>query len=166
MVNKIILLFFLLVIGVSCQKIYYFPDVENIDVDLYTLPVPIPSQNSLLTDSSSFYLQVFGENANYMEKENPSILKFHKDGFFEKRSKRFYHDFEWRDKRSIGYGGRYAVYENGKIRIEKFYPSGQGQTHRFIKEISEGIVKGDTIVLNVFNSEMKYIRTTYDEVFR
>lgn len=162
---KKILVFSILILSLSCQKIYYFKNPEKIDLNFYTLPSPELSQSLFPIDSSALYLEVIEDNNDYLRKSNPSILKFHNDGFFEERSKKFYHNFEWRDKHSIYYGGKFVVYENNEIKIEAFYPSSESQTNRFVKETSSGTIKGDTIIINIFNSNVKYVKTTYDEVF-
>lgn len=170
-VIKKILLCSLSILNLSCHKTYKYTNEQKgeiiIDLDSYTLPSTfVTSKTISIIDTTALYLQLFDKDANNSERENPEILKFHSDGFFENRSKKYYHEFEGRKKNSLYYGGKYIIYGNNEIKIEKFYPSKQGKTNQYIKEISNGIIKGDTIVLNIFNIEKKFIKTTFDEIFR
>lgn len=158
--------FLVLLIFYGC-KTYTIKDVENINLKLYTLSSSNSSEKIFsIIDTSKVYIQVFNQNSNELERENPAILKFHNDGFFQKKSKKYYHHFEERTKNSIYYGGKYIIIGNNEINIEAFYPSMQGTTKTYKREISSGTVNGDTITLNIFNSKSRYIKTTYKTIFQ
>jgi hypothetical protein len=109
--------------------------------DLYTLNKNLTNENFKLIDTSSYYIQSFqGLDSNEGERANPSIYKFHKDGYFKRTSYLYFEKFAYkRTKKSVFYGGKYAI-DGETIFMESFYPIKGGKTNRYSKVISKGII--------------------------
>ena len=70
-------------------------------------------ENIMILDTTSLYVEFFSEESDKSEKENPEILIFHNDGYFESQSKKYFNKFkEDRNKKSIYYGGKFILNSN------------------------------------------------------
>lgn len=109
----------------------------------------IPNEEDLAKiDTSAYYVQVFeGRYYNEDEKKNPSILIFHNDGFFKQTSALYHLNYDYRNKNSVYYGGKYRITEN-LIELEKFYPSQGGKTNYYSRNIRKGNIVGDRIIFD------------------
>lgn len=118
-------------------------------------------------DTSKLYIQIFdSKEVNETEKENPKIITFFKDGFYKSDSKKFFGKFdEKRGRNSLFYGGKFYLDEN-LIFLESFYPSKEGKTNYYVKEISKGFVKGDTLIIKIFDKKEVYIKKSKHEIFK
>jgi len=164
----IIIVFFLML---SCQNYYRITKDKNdepiIMDEMYTFQKEMANNDFNVIDTSKFYIQVFDINAsNETERNNPKILKFHANGYFKCDSKLFYGKFDaQRHINSSYYGGKFYI-EKSKLYLEQFYPSQGGETNYYVKEISNGIIKNDTITIIVFGIKEKYVKKGYEDIFK
>ena len=109
----------------------------------------IPNEEDLTKiDTSAYYVQIFeGRYYNEDERKNPSILIFHNDGFFKQTSALYHLKFDYRNKNSVYYGGKYRITEN-LIELEKFYPSQGGKTNYYSRKIRKGNIIGNRIIFD------------------
>lgn len=99
-------------------------------------------------DTSAYYVQIFeGRYYNEDEKKNPSIFIFHSDGFFKRTSALNNLKFDYRNKNSIFYGGKYKITEN-LIELEEFHPSQGEKTNYYSRNIRKGNIVGDRIIFD------------------
>lgn len=92
------------------------------------------------------------------------IYKFHSDGYFKQDSYLHFGKFDKeRNKKSAYYGGKYKL-DGNIILMESFYPS-SAKSNRFVKVISKGIVKNDTIIIDFFETTHKYVKKNYNQIF-
>jgi len=171
MAIKYFTIIFILFIFNSCAPPSYKFEKNSdgepiLESDLYTLNKNLTNENFKLIDTSSYYIQSFqGLDSNEGERANPSIYKFHKDGYFKITSYLYFERFdEKRTKKSAYYGGKYAI-DGEIIFIESFYPSRGGNTNRYSKVISKGIIKNDTIFIEFFGTPHKFVRKNYSQIF-
>lgn len=96
-------------------------------------------------DTAALYMQVFeGRYYNDTEKQNPEIIIFYSDGFFEQTLPRLYDKNKEPDRRSL-YGGRYKV--NGNVlQTESFTPSRGGNTKYWNRFFQKAKIEGDRII--------------------
>jgi|SRR5690554_712730 len=122
----------------------------------------IPNEKDLTKiDTSAYYVQVFeGRYYNDNEKENPMVLIFHNDGYFKKTSILYDSIFEYRNKNSAFYGGKYRITEN-KIELEGFYPSHGGKTNYYVRLKTIGNIEGDRIIIY----DKQHIQTIYEKKY-
>ena len=101
-------------------------------------------------DTAAFYIQIFeGRYYNDTEKQNPDLLIFHTDGFFEKALAREYDKTKQMNRNSL-YGGRYQV--NGNIlQIEHFVPSRGGNTKYWKRLILKAQIADDKLIFRETN---------------
>lgn len=117
-------------------------------------------EDSKKIDTTALYVRL-----DVIHSDNPEILIFHNDGFYESQRKKFFRKFEKnRKKNSVYYGGKFLI-EKEYIKMESFYPSREGKTNWYIKEISTGIIQNDTIRITIFDIEHIYVKKKYGEVF-
>lgn len=167
MVDKKVIVLMCLVVFTSCFRYYYIKEDKNgepvIGETSYSFNNKMTKENLQVIDTAGFYLELVDDLS--LKGDNPSILIFHNDGTYEIRSKKYFRNFEKeRMKQSVFYGGRFIL-DNNNLRTERFYPSAGGKTNYYIKKISTGIVKNDTIILNVFDSKQIYIKKNYNDIF-
>lgn len=167
MVKKTYILLICLVLFTSCFRYYYIKKDKNgepiISKESYTLNSKMTKDDLKVIDTTSYYLELL--DGFSVKDNNPSILKFHNDGTFEIKSKKYFNNFEQsRSKESVFYGGRFVLNKND-LKIERFYPSTGSTTNYYEKKISKGVVKNDTITLNVFNNNRIYVKKSYVEIF-
>lgn len=122
---------------------------------LYTFNKPMAAADFVLLDTGALYLQVFDlATSNRDERANPAILKFNDDGYFKISSRKF---DKARTKESIYYGGKFYL-DGNNILIEKFYPAHGGKTNYYVKKISKGSIRNDTLKLLVYGVEHRYVK--------
>ena len=138
-----------------------------IDIEAYTLNNKPTLEDFNVIDTASYYIELFdGLDSNEDQRANPTILKFHKDGFFKNDSYLYFGKFDKkRHKNSAYYGGKYAI-DGNRITMEAFYPSSGGKTKRFSKVIHKGFIEKGIITINFFNTTHKYARRTYSQIFK
>ena len=79
--------------------------------------------------------------------------------------KKFFRKFEKnRKENSVYYGGKFLI-EKEYIKMESFYPSREGKTNWYIKEISTGIIQNDTIRITIFDIEHIYVKKSMGRCF-
>lgn len=122
----------------SCFRYFHIKQNESgepiVDEKLYTLNKRKTEDNLKIIDTTSYYIEV--TDFLYSRKSNPSILKFHNDGTFEIKSKKYFKQFyKNRIKQSVFYGGRFIL-SNNELKIERFYPSKGGKSNYYIKKIA------------------------------
>ena len=134
-------------------------------VNAYTFKTNLSANDFKKIDTTSLYIEIFKiETSNDMQRANPSILRFHNDGYYKEDSYLYFGKFDKeRNKKSAYYGGKYYLQDN-KISIESFYPT-RPKSKTLFQQISYGRVSGDTIVLKIFNSEHRYLRKSFNQVF-
>jgi hypothetical protein len=155
---------------VSCFSTHRFKRDNDgfpiIDMSLFTLDKKMNLDNSRFLDTTALYVELVSKFSSDYIKENPMILMFHNDGFFVERSKKYFFNFIEEEEKYPGYyKGRFSLEEN-KIKMESFYPSTDGKTNRYKKVISDGEIHGDTISIEIFKSQHKYIKRSYEDVFK
>ncbi|MGV1011812.1 MAG: hypothetical protein ACOYBS_05130 [Flavobacterium sp.] len=138
-----------------------------INDEMYTFKKKMSGNDFNIIDTTSLYIQIFEfKNSNETERNNPKILKFHSDGYFKTDSKLFYGKFDTqRHKNSSYYGGKFYIDES-KLYLEQFYPSRGDKTNNYVKEISNGNIKNDTITLIMFGNNEKYVKKRYEDIFK
>ena len=111
----------------------------------------IPNNEDLTKiDTSAYYVQIFeGRFYNDSEKQNPSVIIFHNDGYFKSTSVKYYLKLSLakRTKNSIYYGGKYQI-ENNIIELERFLPSKGGKTKYYSRNISKGNIDRNKIIFD------------------
>jgi hypothetical protein len=134
-------------------------------VNSYTFKTKLSANDFKKLDTTCLYIEIFEiATSNDMQRANPSILRFHNDGFYKKDSYLYFGKFDKeRNKKSAYYGGKYYLKDN-KIFIESFYPTSP-RSKTLFQQISSGRVSGDTVVLKIFNSEHRYLRKSFNQVF-
>ena len=138
------------------------PTVEDIS---YSINYKMEIKDAKVIDTTALYLELFSSDANQSEKENPEILIFHNNGYFEKRSKKFFSNFEKiRTKKSVYYGGKFQL-TNKELIIEEFYPTSGSKTNYYDKLKTYGIIKKDTVIIIFFNREYKYVKKRKEDIF-
>lgn len=138
-----------------------------LDSDSYTFKEGLKEENFIIIDTSSYYIQTFDESdSNEMQRANPRIYKFHKDGYYKIDSYLYFGKFDkQRDKRSVFYGGKFKLVNN-VIFLESFYPLRGSKTNRYSKVISKGIIKNDTIYINFFGTDYKFVKKNFNQIFK
>lgn len=159
--------FMLFILLTSCVNYYYIKKDKNgepnINENEYSINKSMDKQNFQVIDTTSLYLELL---ENLASNDNPNIIRFHNDGSFELKSKKYFNKFSnVRTKKSIYYGGRFCL-DGNKLKIEGFYPATGGNSDQYVREISTGIIKNDTVKLMIFNIEHVYIKKTYNEIFK
>ncbi len=164
MVRKIAIIIVLVTLT-SCFTQYHLKKDKNgeliVNKNQYSLNRKMSPDVFNIIDTTSVYKEV--TNNESLKKNNLNLLIFHDDGYFEDSSLKYFKKFE-RSKNSVYYGGRFFV-DGDKIFIERFYPSSGSKTRYYVKEISEGQVKNDTIEITIFGNRRTYVRNSYDDVF-
>ena len=163
---------FILLLFISCGTTSYRFDLNKddepiLDSNLYTLNLKPAESNFKIIDTLSYYIETFeGLDSNEGQRANPTILKFHKDGYYKKNSYLYFGRFDReRNKNSAYYGGKYSL-ESNTIFVESFYPSRGSKTNKYSKVISKGLVKNDTIIISFFGTTHKYVKKKYSEIFK
>ena len=133
--------------------------------ELYTLNKKLTNENFKVIDTNSYYIETFqGLDSNEGKRSNPMIFRFHSDGYFKKDSYLHFGKFDKeRNKKSAYYGGKYRL-EDNIIFMESFYPT-SAKSNRFVKVISKGIIKNDTIIIDFFETTHKYVKKSYNQIF-
>jgi len=154
----------LLFLGSCSQKLHKNANGEPIiPPGSYTFKKKMTAEDSKLIDTTALYVQVFDKDANESERSNPKIIIFESDGFYKISSVKFHGKYT-RSRESVYYGGKFYL-EGNTLFTEAFYPIGDA-TNRYSKEISKGVVNGDTVSIVTFGNELKYVRKDYAEVFK
>jgi hypothetical protein len=152
----------------SCLNYYVKKNTNketNIDLKLYSFSKKLSIEDNKLIDTSAIYLEINTNTGVNNFDYNPEIILFHNDGFFESKSKKYFHSsINKRKKNSVYYGGKFILQKND-LMIESFYPSSGSNTNYFIKEISKGKVINDSIVLTIFGVKKIYLKKKYRDVF-
>ncbi len=138
-----------------------------LDSDSYTFNKVLTDENFKVIDTSSYYIATFqGLDSNEGQRANPSIYKFHADGYFKKTSYLYFGKFDKeRNKKSAFYGGKYKLDKN-IIFMESFYPIRGTKSNRYSKVISKGIIKNDTIYIDFFGTPYKFVKKNYNQIFK
>jgi hypothetical protein len=138
-----------------------------LDSDSYTFNEKLTVENFTEIDTSSYYIETFqGLDSNDGQRANPSIYKFHADGYFKKTSYMYFEKFDKeRNKKSAYYGGKYKLNKN-IIFMESFYPISGNKSNRYSKVISKGIVRNDTIYIDFFGTPYKFVKKNYNQIFK
>ncbi|MFM7894363.1 MAG: hypothetical protein ACKO8L_00105 [Flavobacterium sp.] len=133
--------------------------------ELYTFKEILTDENFKIIDTNSYYIETFqGLDSNEGQRANPMIYKFHSDGYFKQDSYLHFGNFDKeRNKKSAYYGGKYKL-EGNIILMESFYPA-SAKSNRFVKVISKGTVKNDTIIIDFFKTTHKYVKKNYNQIF-
>ncbi|MGN7812453.1 hypothetical protein [Flavobacterium sp. 22076] len=156
MVRKKIMMLMFLIQFTSCVNYYNLKKDINGEVivnnELFVFNKKMTEENSKVIDTNHYYVELVDDL--YLN-INPDILIFHNDGTFELRSKEYF--WNKKNKNSVYYGGKFLL-EGNILKIESFYPSSGGRTNYFVKKISKGTIKNDTIMLTVFNDKQIYIK--------
>ncbi|WP_291135323.1 hypothetical protein [Flavobacterium sp. UBA7663] len=126
---------------------------------MYSLNKKISDDGFKVLDTNSYYIETFeGIDSNESQRFNPMIYKFHSDGYFKEDSYLYFGNFDKvRSKNSIYYGGRYFI-EGQKIFMESFYSFKGSKTNRYSKVISKGTIKNDTINIDFFGTNHKFVK--------
>lgn len=161
--NKIMILLILFMYS-SCSGQHFFKKDKYgepiVDLNLYTLNKQMSAEDKKIIDTAGLYVEYTKDNIY-----NPQIMIFHSDGFYELRSKKYFNKFrDQRFRNSVYYGGKFILEQN-KIKIESFYPSKEGKTNYYIREISEGIIENDTIKIIIFDKEKLFVKKSYKDIF-
>ena len=137
-----------------------------LDSEFYTFNNNLISENFKIIDTNSYYIETFqGLDSNEGQRANPMIFRFHNDGYFKKDSYLYFGKFDkQRSKKSVFYGGKYNL-DGNTIYLESFYPIRGGKTNRYIKVISKGVIKNDTIFIKFFGTPHKYVKKKHSQVF-
>ncbi len=170
MVNKKFLVFSFIMLLSSCMNYYHIKKgingESNVDLNLYSFNKKMSKENTLIIDTTSIYLEIVSDVESLEKKDNPEIILFHNDGFYESKSKKyFYASFINRKKESVYYGGKFIL-DHNNLKLESFYPSTGGKTNYYVKEISEGSVRNDSIFLTIFSYKHIYVKKSFNEVFK
>jgi len=166
MVNKLIRIAFFTLLA-SCVTQYHIKENDNgepiVDKQKYSFNKKMSSDVFDLIDTTSVYVEILSEKSLKQTINNFNVLIFHNDGYFESTSTKYFRKFK-RSKNSVYYGGKYFVTGN-KISIEEFYPAKEARTNYYVKEISEGQIKLDTIQITIFDTTHIYIKKNYNDLF-
>lgn len=170
MVNKKFLILLLSILFSSCMNYYLIKKgtngEPNVDMNLYSFNKKMSKENTLIIDTTSIYLEIVSDVESQEKKDNPEIILFHNDGFYERKSKKyFYESFSNRKKESVYYGGKFIL-DHNNLKLEKFYPSSGGKTNYYVKEVSEGSVRNDSVFLTIFRAKYIYIKKSFNDVFK
>lgn len=148
----------------SCSGQYFIKKDKSgepiVSLNLYSLNKKMNIEDSKKIDTTALYVRL-----DAIHSDNPEILIFHNDGFYELQGKKFFRKFEKdRKKNSVYYGGKFLI-EKGYIKMESFYPLRGDKTNWYTREISIGVIQDDTIRITIFNTEHVYVKKKYEEVF-
>ena len=170
MITKYVTLFFIVLFFNSClhPSFKFETNTEGepiLNPELYTFNEKLTDENFKVIDTNSYYIETFqGLDSNEGQRANPMIYKFHSDGYFKQDSYLHFGNFDKeRNKKSAYYGGKYKI-EGNIIFIESFYPA-SAKSNRFVKVISKGIIKNDTIIIDFFKTTHKYVKKNYNQIF-
>lgn len=159
-----VVMFLTLFMYYSCLGQHFFAKDKYgepiLDVNLYTLNKHMSTEDKKIIDTTSLYVEYTKDSIF-----NPQIMIFHSDGFYELTSKKYFNKFRHkRFRNSAYYGGKFILDQN-RVKIESFYPSKEGKTNYYKREISEGIIENDTVKIVIFDKEKRFIKKSYKDIF-
>ena len=138
--------FFLLI---SCNTYYKFGIKEGEDIPKdapYTIIKKMNSVDSFVIDTTKLYSEVsyYVANKEFVNRKLTS-LKFNGDGTLRVFSRN--NELE----KNINYMEFKFALTGDKLQVEGFFPSKGGKTKLYTRELSNGYVNGNTIVINWLN---------------
>ncbi len=168
--KKFLIVIFVVFQILSCSVNVYKLDknaqgITLVPVDGYTLNNRLSDLGSAGIDTTSLYVQIFElSKSNEDERRNPRIYEFHNDGFYKINGLKYFFKFDSVQNKKSAYYGRYEV-SGHNIKMEQFYPASGSTDRYFNRVVSYGTIVNDTLTMNFFKTEKRYVRRTWKEVF-